>query len=155
MPTRSDRPFDVGYGRPPRERQFQPGQSGNPSGRPKVRNTLQDVLREVAAEKIRVNAGGQIREVTKARLIVMSAVDRALKGDAATLKLILPLMVDAGAFGERDPTPEEMIADLTPAERADIEAVRESLARYATARDEDIEPFDADGVGDDGGELGP
>jgi len=154
MPTRRDRPFDVGYGRPPRESQFQPGQSGNPSGRPKkVLNTLQDVLREVAAEKIRVNEGGQIREVTKARFIVMSAVDRALKGDAAAMKLVLPLMEDAGAFGERDPTPEEMIADLTPADRAEIDAIRDTMDRYA--RDEDIEPFDADGVGDDGGELGP
>lgn len=33
----------VGYGKPPVEHQFKPGQSGNPGGRPK--NTLKDYVR--------------------------------------------------------------------------------------------------------------
>ena len=38
MKQRSGQPptdFDIGYRRPPRANQFQPGQSGNPRGRPK------------------------------------------------------------------------------------------------------------------------
>ena len=31
----SETPYEVGYGRPPSATRFQPGQSGNPKGRPK------------------------------------------------------------------------------------------------------------------------
>ena len=36
--------YEVGYGRPPKDSQFRPGQSGNPAGRRKgVRNLMTDV----------------------------------------------------------------------------------------------------------------
>jgi hypothetical protein len=31
--------YEIGYGRPPRHSQFKPGQSGNPKGRPKPKNS--------------------------------------------------------------------------------------------------------------------
>ena len=35
MPDDRDKTYDVGFGKPPRHRQFRKGVSGNPKGRPK------------------------------------------------------------------------------------------------------------------------
>ena len=48
----------VGYGRPPRATQFQPGKSGNPKGRPKGSRSVADILREIIGQKIKVTENG-------------------------------------------------------------------------------------------------
>lgn len=40
------KPYDVGYGKPPKNSQFKPGQSGNPKGRPKKYKSPISVLSE-------------------------------------------------------------------------------------------------------------
>jgi hypothetical protein len=45
-PNRQNRDSDVGYGRPPRAHQFKPGQSGNPTGRPRGAKSEATMLRE-------------------------------------------------------------------------------------------------------------
>ena len=45
----------VGYGRPPKEHQFQPGQSGNPFGRPKGARSFKSDLRDELGEVISVS----------------------------------------------------------------------------------------------------
>ena len=42
------RAYRVGYGRPPKEYQFKPGQSGNPKGRPK--NSFKSPLKRMLLE---------------------------------------------------------------------------------------------------------
>lgn len=47
--TNKDSKYKVGYGCPPKEHQFKPGQSGNPKGRPKKNNNFaEDVLEEMS-----------------------------------------------------------------------------------------------------------
>ena len=41
--------YAVGYARPPKPTQFQPGQSGNSAGRPRGRQSLDELLLEEAA----------------------------------------------------------------------------------------------------------
>jgi hypothetical protein len=55
----------VGYKRPPREHQFRPGRSGNPSGRPKGARNFKSELREELSELITVRDGEREIQVSK------------------------------------------------------------------------------------------
>ena len=72
---------DVGYKRPPVEHQIQPGQSGNPKGKPKgclsLTNRLQKLLNEnpEAAEKA-----------------IAAHIEKASNGDVTALKLLYDRM---------------------------------------------------------------
>jgi hypothetical protein len=52
--NRSDGTHAVGYKRPPVDRQFKPGQSGNPKGRPKGRKNLKTIVVEALHKKVKV-----------------------------------------------------------------------------------------------------
>jgi hypothetical protein len=84
-----DDDYEVGYGKPPRHTRFRPGQSGNPSGRPKGTRNLASDLSEELREKIIVTEGGKSRETTKQRAIVKTAVARALKGDMRAITVLI------------------------------------------------------------------
>jgi hypothetical protein len=92
-------PSNVGYCRPPIEHQFQPGQSGNPDGRPKGgRRFTADLLDELA-EIVAVTNGDQKRAVTKQQAIVSVLVNKALKGDAHAIATVIGAC--ARALGEQ------------------------------------------------------
>jgi hypothetical protein len=48
-----ERPSEVSYKNPPLHSQFQPGQSGNPKGRPKGSKNVRTILREALQRKYR------------------------------------------------------------------------------------------------------
>jgi hypothetical protein len=52
-------PAKVGYGCPPVHSQFKPGQSGNPSGRPKGSQNLQTLFNKVLDEEISLRDGAE------------------------------------------------------------------------------------------------
>ena len=80
---------EVGYGKPPKEHQFKPGQSGNLKGRPKSRNSGLTDISKLLNEPVKVKAGGKVREMgpfeAGLRKLAKSAVDKDLR---AILKFV-------------------------------------------------------------------
>ncbi len=75
----------VGFGKPPQHSKFQPGKSGNPSGRPKgSRNFVSDLREELNAV-----VAVQGRTITKQRAMVNSLVANAIDGDAKSIAILL------------------------------------------------------------------
>jgi hypothetical protein len=85
--------YTVGYGKPPRHSQFQPGRSGNPAGRPKKAKGLLEVLnKEVLAEVTLVEKSGKRQRVSMLEAILKHCVRNAAKGDLKATAMVLSLL---------------------------------------------------------------
>lgn len=71
----------TGYKNPPAEHQWAPGQSGNPSGRPKKKTTAHQDIANVLFEPIHINdARGRKRRWHAFEVALMSLCKNMLKG---------------------------------------------------------------------------
>jgi len=108
-------PYDVGYGKPPTHSRFKPGCSGNMRGRPKGRRNLVTELEDALAQKVTVTENGRTRKLSKREIMVMTAVNKAVKGDPKAFNTVIALM---DRLGLSVAAPEEPRGDLTPDDQA-------------------------------------
>ena len=87
----ADADHRVGYRRPPRHSRFQPGQSGNPRGRPRGVKSLPDIVRKIVGQKVTVTENGRVRRVPRLEAILLRAAGEASRGDPPALRLLLQL----------------------------------------------------------------
>ena len=88
---------DVGYGRPPTEHQFKPGESGNRRGRPKGSKNEATLINEILNRKIEVRRKRQAAENQPARRNSFKFAEDALRGNpkAATFLLNRKLLAES------------------------------------------------------------
>jgi hypothetical protein len=83
--TASTEEYKVGPGRPPKEYQFKPGQSGNPKGaKRKAKSLLPDLKRlfeQSLGEKVTLKQGDKQRTLTMAEAGIKQLVAQYAKGD--------------------------------------------------------------------------
>lgn len=115
------KPYDVGYGKPPEHTRFQPGQSGNPKGRPKGSLNLAAALNRALKEKVTVVENGRRRSLTKLDVAIKGLVNRAVTGDAKAMQQMLAL----GPLVGIDPNPTS-----TALEANDAALMADILARF-------------------------
>jgi Family of unknown function (DUF5681) len=80
---------DVGYGRPPREHQFKPGQSGNQRGRPKGSKNEATIINELLNRKIEIRQNGKARKISLLEGILLKFAEDALKGNSKSAAFLL------------------------------------------------------------------
>lgn len=101
--------YKVGYGKPPKHSQFQPGQSGNSSGRPKGSVSTAQLLDKHLATLVTVNTGGKLKKLSKREALVMSLIADALKGNERTRKAFIDLIL---TLDEKKPQHQPEAMDL-------------------------------------------
>jgi hypothetical protein len=120
----SDEAYRVGPGRPPKEYQFKPGQSGNPKGArrnaPSIAPDLRALLERALNKKVRLQHGERQEIVTKAAAGIDKLVNQFAKGDRYARRDLIALA-------------EKLGVDLTAGQS---KAIENALADAVTAEDE-------------------
>jgi len=85
---RPGEPYDVGRGKPPKNRQYRKDVSGNPNGRPRKKPDLYTELTAVLNEKVTVTIDGKPQRVTVQQALLLRLRDEALRGGVWAGKLV-------------------------------------------------------------------
>ena len=130
-------PYPVGYKKPPTHSRFQPGQSGNPHGRPKKASVGAELASELN-RRVTVRENGKEQKMSKAAALAKSLVSRALGGDmrsVAHLIRLLPTQFRAPQDAD------DITFDATDAAVLErFVARRLALAKEGTNQEADLDP---------------
>ncbi len=114
--------YKVGYKKPPQENQFQPGQSGNPRGRPKGSKNFDTLFEEAMSSQLTVNRNGKRQKITTRQAVILKLAEQGLGGEKQSLFKLVDLL---RAHDEK--AVEQAVEELS-AEDAEI------LERYLSRR---------------------
>jgi len=96
----SDQDYRVGPGRPPKEYQFKPGQSGNPKGagrKPRsIAPDLKALFERALSRKVTLRQGEQQKIITKAAAGIEQLANQFAKGDRHARRDLFPLAERVG-----------------------------------------------------------
>ena len=82
-----------GFARPPKQSQFQQGQSGNPKGRPKGSRNLKTDLANLLKGKVEITINGERRRMTRQEAMLLSLFQRAVQKDAHAAKTLFDMVI--------------------------------------------------------------
>lgn len=100
QPPSNETLYDVGYGKPPKQSRFKPGQSGNPKGKKKGAKSYKSVVKSALNEKIPVRTPRGPRKMTKLEAMFRTVLNSALKGDPKAVDQVLRIARDVGLADE-------------------------------------------------------
>ena len=81
----------VGPGKPPRHTRFKPGQSGNPTGRPKDSKNFATILQQQLRKKVTITIDGKPKRVTVQEVIARRLANDSMKGATKAMELLIRL----------------------------------------------------------------
>lgn len=146
--------YEVGYGKPPKHSRFQPGQSGNPKGRPPGSKNFSTLINHELDSTMTVREGGRVIKLTKREIVAKQLVKKSMEGDHRGQQILLKFdqqlaASEQSANGNGPPAD----APLEPDDRAILDAFAAMLiegAAGAIAVDEPDPEGRQDGEADDG-----
>ena len=105
MPGKSNNGYNVGFGKPPKEHQWAPGQSGNPSGgrkknsKDKVKaKPLIDGLAEELSRIIPFQINGETKELSMGEILAKVVCAETMKADVKTKILLIKELSKLGVL---------------------------------------------------------
>jgi hypothetical protein len=122
--------YDVGYGRPPANGQFKPGQSGNPGGRRKGQPTPQETVMKEGARLVKIKRGDTVESITKHEAIIRRLYQSAMEGDIAAARLLLSWLAQS-APDRSEGSAEDETSNPALSAAPDDESLRRMVARFA------------------------
>jgi len=116
------RDYKIGYGRPPRGRPFQKGQSGNPRG-PR-RKDLSSLLTAALNEPAYATIDGKRRKITKRQAIITQMVNESASANLRATKMLFDMMKEV----------EQKVGAAAPPEPAKLSAPDREVVELFIAR---------------------
>ncbi len=120
-------PYDVGFGKPPRQTRFKRGQSGNRKGRPKGAPNFWTIFDQELGKTVEVNENGKRRKMTKLQVGLRQLVNKLASGDPKAATTVTDLMRKTGKF-------DDVPAPIAPAvDQRDLLTVSSLLEFFKTS----------------------
>ncbi len=136
--------YVVGFGKPPRHRQFKKGQSGNAKGRPRGTRNFASDLRDELGEPVKVRINGSVITVSSQRAALKKLRAKALNGDQRALDRLLTLAERHGIDDAADEAEHALSqSDEQIIERFKERVIQEHEAMKAEAADGDGKEHDS------------
>ena len=101
--------YEIGYKRPPKNKQFVPGTSGNPKGRPKGRKNVATIITEIAMQPMTITEGGRPRTVPRVVAFMLTLWMQAFKGNPKAWTAILQYVREVGMLQAKPETGAERL----------------------------------------------
>ncbi|SEO89065.1 hypothetical protein SAMN04490248_11535 [Salinihabitans flavidus] len=107
-----DDDHQVGYGKPPKQHRWKKGQSGNPSGKRRCEERIEETFRRIAEEEILVNHNGSQTAMPQREAVIRSVLAKGMKGDVPAFKAITPFLDRGDSSGVASANLTAELADL-------------------------------------------
>jgi len=119
--------YKVGYGKPPASRQFRPGQSGNPNGRPKGSKNLRSIARSTLLKTVTIpGRNGRPQRLTRFEYIMENAIRKAMPAQPKPVRSLLEVMKFFGLQGD-DLLESNERKQETPIHRIEVEYIKPKI----------------------------
>lgn len=83
--------YEVGYGKPPKNAQFQKGVSGNPRGRPKKPLDVDHELIRESKSFMTINENGRRKRISKHEVVIKQLIKQAMTGSTQASRIYFGL----------------------------------------------------------------
>jgi hypothetical protein len=144
--TRDD--YRVGPGRPPKEFQFKPGQSGNPKGAkrkpPSIATELKYQLERALCGKVKLRQGSREKTVTCAAAGIEQLVNQFAKGDRHARRDLIVVAEKLGVnlvAGQADAIQQGLVGAFSASDQA---LLTDYVQRHCGERGLRRDPFETD-----------
>ena len=135
VPAQQGEDYKVGPGCPPKEHQWQPGQSGNPAGSPKAKTNLYKHISKYSGMTDAELAQLDLESLTQSEKAGLKIVQDMAAGNRTGAEGMARYIVDR----EEGRIPENLRVDVQPQSLADIAAITSGEAILEIEGDDDQE----------------